>query len=307
MPSIIAVKRKKLSQRKELSQGLIALFFSAPAVLIIAATILVPFGYAVFLSLHNWKLKRRPPYPFVGLENYIDWLTDDGFWEPLRTTFTFAIMAVVLIVVVALLIALLLNEEFPGRGILRAMLLIPWAIPSVVNALLWKWLLDPRYGLINAIFLETGIISTYQTWLGEMPSVMIWTVIAYSWIHIPLATLLLLSGLQTIPGDIYESAVVDGASVWQRFLHITLPMLRPMLSIVIIFEMIFALKVFDIIFVLTAGGPANATNVLGWQIYTETFRKLDFGAGSSLAMLLGGITLALAILFYAFLDKGVEQ
>ncbi len=295
------------STRKEMSQGVLALFFSAPAVLIIAATIVVPFCLAVYLSLHNWKLKRRPPYPFVGLENYTDWLTDNDFWEPLQTTVTFAILAVILIVVVALLVALLLNEEFPGRGVLRALLLVPWAIPSVVNALLWKWLLDPNYGLINAIFLETGVISQYQTWLGTMPSVMIWTVIAYSWIHIPLATLLLLSGLQTIPSDIYESAVVDGASVWQRFLFITMPLVRPMLSIVIIFEMIFAFKVFDIIFVLTAGGPANATTVLGWQIYTETFRKLDFGAGSSLAMLLGAITLALAIIFYAFLDKGAER
>ena len=293
--------------RKEMSQGLMALLFSAPAVLIIAATILVPFGMAVFLSLHSWNLKRPGRERFVGLENYIDWLTDSDFWEPLRTTFTFAILAVIVIVVVSLLISLLLNEKFPGRGALRALLLIPWAIPSVVNALLWKWLLNPQYGLLNAILLDTGVISEYQNMLGSMPSVMIWLVIAYSWIHIPLATLLLLSGLQTIPGDIYESAIVDGAGVLQRFLYITLPMLRPMLSIVVIFEMIFALKVFDIIFVLTAGGPADATNVLGWQIYTETFRKLDFGAGSSIAMLLGGITLALAILFYALLDKGAEQ
>ena len=293
--------------RKEMSQGAMAVLFSAPAVLIIAATILVPFGIAVFLSLHNWNLKRPGRERFIGLENYADWLSDSDFWEPLRTTVTFAIMAVLLIVVVSLLISLLLNEKFPGRGLLRALLLIPWAIPSVVNALLWKWLLDPNYGLINAVLLETGLISSYQTWLGAMPSVMIWTVIAYSWIHIPLATLLLLSGLQTIPGDIYESAIVDGAGVLQRFAFITLPLLRPMLSIVIIFETIFALKVFDIIYVLTAGGPANATNVLGWQIYTETFKKLDFGAGSSIAMLLGAITLGLAILFYAFLDKGVEQ
>jgi len=303
----VQLKLRASGAGKEMSQGLMAMLFSAPAVLIIAATILVPFGYAVFLSLHNWNLKRPKANRFIGLENYTDWLTDNDFWEPLRTTFTFAILAVALIVIIALLIALLLNEEFPGRGALRALLLIPWAIPSVVNALLWKWLLDPNYGLVNAVFLELGLIDIYQAWLGEMPSVMIWTVIAYSWIHIPLATLLLLSGLQTIPSDIYESAIVDGAGVWQRFLYITMPLLRPMLSIVLIFEMIFALKVFDIIFVLTAGGPANATNVLGWQIYTETFRKLDFGAGSSLAMLLGAITLALAILFYAFLDKGADR
>lgn len=292
--------------RREMSQGAVALIFSAPAVLIIASTILVPFGIAVFLSLHNWNLKRPGRERFVGLENYIDWLGDSDFWEPLQTTFTFAIGSVVVILVISLLVALLLNEEFPGRGVLRALLLIPWAIPSVVNALLWKWLLNPQYGLVNAVAYELGIITEYQNVLGSMPSVMIWLIIAYSWIHIPLATLLLLSGLQTIPGDIYESAIVDGAGIWQRFAFITFPLLRPMLSIVIIFEMIFALKVFDIIFVLTAGGPADATNVLGWQIYTETFRKLDFGAGSSIAMLLGAITLALAIIFYVFLDRGAQ-
>lgn len=292
--------------RKEMSQGILAVLFSAPAVLIIASTILVPFGMAVFLSLHNWNLKRPGRERFIGLENYSDWLGDSDFWEPLQTTFTFAIGSVAVILVIALLVALLLNERFPGRGLLRALLLVPWAIPSVVNALLWKWLLDPNYGIINAIFLNIGLIDSYQAWLGSMPGVMIWLVIAYSWIHIPLATLLLLSGLQTIPGDIYESAIVDGASLWQRFAFITLPLLRPMLSIVVIFEMIFALKVFDIIFVLTAGGPADATNVLGWQIYTETFRKLDFGAGSSIAMLLGAITLGLAIIFYVFLDRGTQ-
>jgi len=301
------VQLRRATHRQEMSPGLLAVLFSAPAVLIIAATILVPFGMAVFLSLHNWNLKRPGRERFIGLENYTDWLTDSDFWEPLQTTFTFAIGAVLLILVVSLLIALLLNEKFPGRGIVRALLLVPWAIPSVVNALLWKWLLDPNYGLINALFLELGLIGSYQAWLGSMPGVMIWLVIAYSWIHIPLATLLLLSGLQTIPDDIYESAIVDGAGMLQRFAFITLPLLRPMLTIVIIFEMIFALKVFDIIFVLTAGGPADATNVLGWTIYTETFRKLDFGAGSSIAMLLGAITLALAILFYVFLDRGVEQ
>lgn len=290
-----------------MSQGALALIFSAPAVLIIAGTILVPFGIAVFLSLHNWNLKRPGRERFIGLENYADWLTDSDFWEPLRTTFTFAIGAVVVIIIVSLLIALLLNEKFAGRGILRALLLIPWAIPSVVNALLWKWLLNPQYGLVNAVAYDLGIITEYQNVLGSMPSVMIWLVIAYSWIHIPLATLLLLSGLQTIPDDIYESAIVDGAGALQRFSFITLPLLRPMLSIVVIFEMIFALKVFDIIFVLTAGGPADATNVLGWTIYTETFRKLDFGAGSSIAMLLGAITLALAIVFYIFLDRGTER
>jgi ABC-type sugar transport system permease subunit len=299
--------RSDIDTTQEMKQSTLALLFSTPAILIIASTILVPFAYTVFLSLHKWKLKMKPPYDFIGLENYTDLLEDDKFWGSFSTTAMFAIIAVVVIVITGILIALLLNEEFPGRGLLRGLLLVPWAIPAVVSGMLWKWLLDPSYGILNAIALQLGLIPKYQAWLSEMPGALIWTVIAYSWIHIPLAALLLLSGLQTISGSLYEAAIVDGANMWQRFTKITFPLLRPTLTVVVIFETIFAFKVFDTIFVLTAGGPGRSTTVLGWKIYTETFRKLDFGAGSALALLLGSITMLIAILFYAFLDKGVEQ
>ena len=221
----------KTSQRKEMSPGLMALLFSAPAVLIIAATILAPFCMAVFLSLHKWNLKRPGREKFIGLENYADWLSDSDFWEPLRTTAVFAILAVLLIVVVALLISLLLNERFPGRGLLRALLLVPWAIPSVVNALLWKWLLNPQYGLFNAIFLEIGVITEYQNMLGSMPSVMIWLVIAYSWIHIPAGDSAAAFGLADDPERHLRNPPSSTApGVLQRFWTITLPLLRPMLS-----------------------------------------------------------------------------
>ena len=140
-----------------------------------------------------------------------------------------------------------------------------------------------------------------------MPSAMIWIVIAYSWKSIPLATLILLAGLQTIPKALHEAAMVEGAKAWQRTIAITLPMLRPTLTVVLIFETIFALKVFDIIYILTSGGPGKATTVLGWEIYINTFKKLDFGTGSAFAMILGLITLFFAIIFYAFLDKGERQ
>ena len=296
----------KGTQKKEMSQGTVAALFSAPALLVICLTVLFPFCYAFYLSLHRYKLKLKAK-PFVGFGNYIKILKDDDFWTSFATTLTFAVGAVLVIVTVAFFIALLLDQDFPGRGILRALLLVPWAIPAVVNGFLWKWLLDANYGIINAIFSSVGLIETYQSWLTSMPSAMIWTILAYSWTHIPLAALLLLAGLQTIPSSLHEAAIVDGANNWQRLVNITLPMLRPTLTVVLIFETIFALKVFDIIFVLTAGGPGNATNVLGWEIYINTFRKLDFGTGSALAMLLGLLTLGIAIIFYAFLDKGESQ
>jgi len=293
-------------QKKEMPQGIVAALFTAPALLVICLTVLFPFGYAFYLSLHRYKLKLADR-PFVGFGNYSKVLTDEDFWASFLTTVTFAAGSVVLIVTVAFFVALLLDQDFPGRGILRALLLVPWAIPAVVNGFLWKWLLNPSYGLINAMFSSVGIIDNYQSWMTNMPGAFIWTVIAYSWIHMPLAALLLLSGLQTVPKSLHEAAIVDGASPWQRLSNITLPMLRPTLTVVLIFETIFALKVFDIIFVLTAGGPGNATNVLGWEIYINTFRKLDFGTGSTIAMLLGLLTLAIAVVFYALLDRGESQ
>ncbi len=287
---------------RESSPGTLAAMFSAPTLLVIFTTIVFPLGYAVYLSLHRYNLKF-PVRPFVGLRNYARLLQSGEFWNSLTTTFVFSLSAVVAIIVVGFFIALLLDQDFPGRGLLRALLLVPWAVPPVVNGLLWKWLLDPGYGVVNGLLTQLHLIDSYRSWLTSMPSAMIWVVSAYTWTHVPLAALLILAGLQTIPGELYEAATVDGASSWQRLTGITLPLVRPTIMVVLIFETIFALKVFDIIYVLTGGGPGNATTVLGWEIYSKTFRQLDFGNGSALAILLGLITLGLAAGYFAMLNR----
>lgn len=281
---------------------MLAAMFSAPTLLVILATIVFPLGYAVYLSLHRYNLKY-PVRPFVGLGNYLRLLQGGEFWSSLATTFIFSLSAVASIIVIGIFIALLLDQEFPGRGVLRALLLVPWAVPPVVNGLLWKWLLDPGYGVVNGLLKQLHLIDSYRSWLTSMPSAMIWVVASYTWTHVPLAALLMLAGLQTIPGELYEAATVDGASPWQRLTRITLPLVRPTMMVVLIFETIFALKVFDIIYVLTGGGPGNATTVLGWEIYSKTFRQLDFGNGSALAILLGLITLGLAAGYFAMLNR----
>ncbi|BAS28057.1 Carbohydrate ABC transporter membrane protein 1, CUT1 family [Limnochorda pilosa] len=284
----------------ERNAGTTGLLFMSPALIIILATVLFPIAYASYLSLHRWNLKR-PMHPFVGLENYGDILQDPRFWGSLQTTLVFAALSVALIMLVGFLLALLLNERFKGRGVLRAMLLIPWAIPHVVNGLMWKWLLDPSYGIVNGMLTQSGVIGTYRSWLTSMPSAMAWSVFAYAWKDVPLATILILAGLQTIPGELYEAATVDGAGRWQRLRSITIPSLRPTLLVVLIFETMFALKVFDIIYVLTGGGPGNATTVLGWMIYNDTFVRLSFGSGSALAIVLGLITLSISVFYFRLL------
>jgi multiple sugar transport system permease protein len=297
-----AIRRHEVGPREPSPTALAALFTS-PALAVIFLTILFPLGYAVYLSLHMWNLKR-PMRPFVGLRNYLNQLTSDTFWSSLGTTFIFTIGAVAAIVVVGLLIALLLDQDFMGRGLLRGLLLVPWAVPPVVNGLLWKWLLDPGYGIVNGLLKGVGAIDSYQSWLTSMPSAMLWVIAAYTWTHVPLAALLTLAGLQTIPGELYEAATIDGASIGQRFRRVTLPLLMPTLVVVLIFETIFALKVFDVIYVLTGGGPGNATTVLGWQIYTKTFHQLDFGNGSALAIILGVLTLLVAVGYFSLLNRG---
>ena len=281
---------------------MVAALFASPALIVIFATILFPLCYAVFLSLHRYNLKM-PVRPFVGLQNYANQLTSDTFWHSLGVTFTFSAGAVTSVMLVGFFIALLLDQEFPGRGLLRGLLLVPWAVPPVVNGLLWKWLLDPGYGVVNGLLSGFGLIDSYQSWLTSMPSAMLWVIAAYTWTHVPLAALLMLAGLQTIPRELYEAAEVDGATPWHRMRMITLPLLLPTIVVVLIFETIFALKVFDIIYVLTGGGPGNATAVLGWQIYKRTFLQLDFGNGSTLAMLLGLITLLIAAGYFVLLNR----
>ena len=288
--------------RREPNQGGLALLFSGPALLVIAVTILFPLGYAVFVSLHRYNLKF-PVKPFIGLDNYVNQLTGFAFWRSLGTTAVFSVGAVLMIVVLGMAIATLLDQKFYGRGLLRALLLVPWAVPPVVNGLLWKWLLDPGYGVVNGLLSQLGLISDYQSWMTSMPSAMIWVIIAYAWTHVPLAALLLLAGLQTIPGELNEAATVDGATPLQRWARITFPLMMPTIMVVLIFETIFALKVFDVIYVLTGGGPGRATTVLGWQIYTRTFLQLDFGNGSALAILLGFLTLGIAFLYFRMLNR----
>jgi multiple sugar transport system permease protein len=195
---------------------------------------------------------------------------------------------------IALAMALLLNEEFRGRRFLSAMLLVPWAIPYVANGLMWKWIYDSGYGALNGILFQLDFIDKYMVWLGDSHKTLWLIANAFVWKEVPLATILVLVGLKSIPADLYSAARVDGANLWARFVHITLPALRPSFMLVVIYETMMAIRHFDLFFILTEGGPAEASHVLAWHVYVETFRKLSFGTGSALAYIMALVTLALA-------------
>jgi multiple sugar transport system permease protein len=264
------------------------------AMWLLSPMLVFPVIYSFWVSLYDLKLTRPHRVPFVWFDNYLKIFADPLFWESVTRTASFTVMSVTAIMVIALLMALLLNQEFRGRRVLSAILLIPWAIPYVANGLMWKWIYDSGYGALNGLLLQLGLIDKYLVMLGDVNKTMGLITNAFVWKEVPLATILILVTLKSIRADLYSAAKVDGANVWQRFLHITLPALVPGFALVMIYEAMMAIRHFDLFFILTEGGPAEASHVLAWQVYVETFRKLAFGTGSALAYIMAVATFMLA-------------
>ena len=271
-----------------------AMFFLAPMMLVLFVVAVFPVVYSFWISLHDLKLTRPNREPFVWFDNYIKLFTDELFWESVARTASFTVSSVLAVMVIATMMAMLLNEEFKGRRILSAILLIPWAIPYVANGLMWKWIYDSGYGALNGLLMQLGFIDKYIVMLGDTDKTMGLITNAFVWKEVPLATILLLVTLKGIRADLYSAAKVDGANAWQRFIHITLPQLVPGFALVMIYESMMAIRHFDLFFILTEGGPADASHVVAWQVYVETFRKLAFGTGSALAYIMAVATFLLA-------------
>ncbi len=285
-----AAFRAPVSRYDQLS----ALWLLAPMLVVLLVVAVFPVLYSFWISLFELKLTRPHRVPFVGLENYATVFHDPLFWSSAWRTASFSVMSVSAIMLIALLVALLLNEEFPGRRVLSAILLIPWAIPYVANGLMWKWIYDSGYGALNGLLLQLDFIDDYMVWLGDSRKTLALIANAFVWKEVPLAAILVLVGLKSIPADLYSAARVDGANVWRRFVHITLPALRPAFMLVVVYETMMAIRHFDLFFILTEGGPANASHVLAWDVYVETFRKLSFGTGAALAYVMALVTFLLA-------------
>jgi multiple sugar transport system permease protein len=271
-----------------------ALLFLLPLLVVLGAVAVFPVVYAGYISLFRLKLTRPNRVPFVGLDNYVTLLRDPVIWTCIERTAVFTVFCVIGVSVIALGVALLLDQTFRGRRIVAALLLVPWAIPSVANGLMWKWIYNSDYGALNGALLQLGLVKHYLIWLGDPAKTLILIANAFVWKEVPLAAILLLVTMKSIPDDLYRAARVDGAHVLQRFLHITLPSLRPGFLLVIIYECMMAVRHFDLFYLLTEGGPGDASNVAAWQVYVESFRNLSFGTGSALAYLLAIATFALS-------------
>jgi multiple sugar transport system permease protein len=300
--SVISTRRSRIVPRLSYDERS-AYLFVLPLAAVLFIVAIFPIIYSFYISLYNLKLTRPWRVPFVGLANYQEVLSSPTFWASVERTVVFTLISVVAISIIALLVALLLNENFPGRRVLSAILLIPWAIPYVANALMWKWIYDSNFGALNGALFQLGFIDNYMVWLGDAKKTLPLIAQAFVWKEVPLATILLLVGLKTIPGDLYAAAKVDGANVIQRFFHITLPALQSSFALVFIYDAMMAIRHFDLFFILTEGGPGNASDVVAWRIYVETFRNLSFGTGAAMSYILALATLALA---YAII-RGLAQ
>lgn len=292
---------------KTREEKLLGITMAAPALFFIALITLFPLIQSFWISLHDWKfLKPVSEQVFIGLHNYRIILQDRAFQESFRLSITFVVSAVILEILLALGIALLLNRNFWGRGFVRTLSLLPWAVPSVVNGVMWKWILNPRYGALNGMLMSLGIIDKYIIWLGNKKLAMLMVVLADVWKETPFIMLLILAALQTIPTTLYEAAKVDGANKLQTFFHVTLPLIQPVLFVAIALRTIWALKSFDLIYSLTAGGPSNATSVIGFYTYMKSFISLDFGKGAAVAYIMTVIVFILVLIYQRLIYREVR-
>jgi ABC-type sugar transport system permease subunit len=272
--------------------------FVSPAVGVIALIAIFPLAWTVWNSLHLQDL-RMPwlGHPFVGLDNYVELVRDPRFWSSLGHTAFFTAATVSLELLFGLGLALAMNTAFRGRGAVRSTSLLPWAIPTVVAALLWRFMFDSQAGIANALLVAIGVLERPMVWFIEASTAWIPVILSDVWKTTPFVAILLLAGLQNIDRSLYEAAEVDGASAWWRLWHITIPLLKPTIFVALIFRTLDAFRVFDLLYALTGGGPGTATEPIALYTHTIILQHLRFGYGAALSVVVFIITFALALIY----------
>lgn len=277
------------------SERRLYVLFLLPLVLVLAGLTLYPIGFSIYTSFTNLHLARpNQPLLFVGLDNYVNMFGNELFWITLRNTFVMVAGAVTTQMVFGFALALLLERQLPGIGIVRTLLLLPLMVTPVVGALVWSLMLNPSTGVFNYFLLQLGWTNP-PVWLGSGGLAMASLIVVDAWQWTPFVMLLLLAGLQGIPRELHEAAQLDGASFMQRIRHITLPMLTPLLGVVVLFRVMDAFKIFDKIYILTAGGPGSATETVAFHAYRQGFGFFRMGYASAISMVLLVVVLVVAI------------
>jgi multiple sugar transport system permease protein len=300
----LARPRALLSRRaKEL---LVGCLYLAPVAVCLGGTIVFPILKAMHMSLYNHVLIKPQEYRFVGVGNYARLLHDETFWLTLWNSMEWVFGSVALQFLGGFAAALLLHQSFPGRAFVRTVTLLPWIVPGVVVALVWEWLYQPNYGVINDVLFRLGWLHERVAWLSDPRLAMPAVITANVWRGVPFFAIMLLAGLQAIPDELYEAARVDGAGVVGRFMHVTLPLVRPIVVVATATRIIWTFNYADLIFVMTSGGPANATQITSTYTLLMAYSNLDFGYAATLSVVLLAIMLALTVV-YLRVTRGLES
>ncbi|NQX68008.1 sugar ABC transporter permease [Paenibacillus alba] len=268
-----------------------------PAFVLVFGIVLFPLIQTFIYSLKNMELTSASQGQFVGIHNYTHALTDSSVWASFGKTAYFSSISIVLELVLGLLVALLLNENIRGIAFLRSIIILPWAVPTIVNAAMWKWIFHPEYGALNALLVQLHVMTSYHSWLSSPWTAMNMVILADVWKMTPFVCIFFLASLQMTNKSVYEAASMDGAGLFHRFFVLTLPYLKPTVLVLIVMRTMESFKVFDLIYALTQGGPSNGTMVVIYKAYIQSFTNLQFSQGATLSYL---IAMFIALLTFVY-------
>jgi ABC-type sugar transport system permease subunit len=298
-------KGLSFSGRIEKHESLFAFFLVLPALLIVGFLYMYPLSYSFIISFFRSDI-RKPGTIFIGFQNYLEIFGRPDLLISFWRTIVFTVLSVSLEMVIGIAVALAFNEKFKGRGIARSVILIPWAIPPVVNGIIWNWLVHPKIGVFNFILTKLHVIERYKPWLADPRWALNIIIMADAWKWTPLVVLLVLAGLQAIPDVLYDAARVDGAGKIRTFFAVTLPLLRWPILVTLILRTVEAIRIFDIIFIMTRGGPANRTKLTTFYVWEVAFKHHRMGFGSALAYLVTLLIVLFVFLYFRTIKKEIE-
>ncbi|AMG82714.1 sugar ABC transporter permease [Microbacterium sp. NPDC089313] len=290
---------------RRLSDGMFALLLTAPGLALLAAVVVYPLITALITAFYKQSLVE-PGREFVGFQNIVDVLTGE-FFPLLTQTLVFTLGTTIAPFVIGFGLALALNTRIRGAKVLRGLMLIPWLIPGVVVSFLWMWIFNANYGVLNAALETVGLIDSPQAWLANPTTAMIAVIVAKTWQSFPWMMVMLLAGLQTVPIELHEAAEIDGAGTIRRFFSITVPQMSGIIGLVILLEFIWNFQHFDIIYVLTGGGPAGSTQTFATAVYETAFDGFDLGHAGAIGLLWMILLMALVVVYVRLSEKGEKR
>jgi trehalose/maltose transport system permease protein len=301
----VVSKRQPLSVAAKRQERL-AYLLLLPTVIVVIGVAFYPLANTIYASFFDARLGSARAWEFVGLQNYRTLLTDPRWWEAVGNTVKFTVTSVAFELVLGLGIALVVNSKFPGRGLMRTAMLVPWAIPTAISSQMWKWMYHDVFGVINDFFVNVvPILDRKIAWVANADTA-IWALVAVDvWKTTPFMALLLLAGLQLIPADLYEAAAVDGATGWRQFVNITLPLLRSSIVVALIFRTLDALRVFDLVWIMTSGAFGTESMATMNQRNLIQFQQLGYGSTISIAIFL--VIAAFVVFYVAVIFRGGEE